>query len=317
MKIKLGLIGAGHWGENLVRNFVQLGVLDVVCDRNANTLKKIATRFPTVKLTSTFDDLLNDPEISAIVIATPSNTHEILAKRSLKAGKHVYVEKPLARSEQGAIELTTLANEVNLTLMVGHLLLYHPAVNKLKELIAGGKLGKVRFLNSDRRNFAYVRNDTNVVWDLAPHDISMITYILGQDRDPDLLQVQGFSTESDGVTDVAHIDLQFSEGVHAHIHNSWIDPHRQALLTVNGSKKTAVLNDMLPERKLELYSALPDGQIMVEHPVYSSDEPLRLECQHFLECVVQPNKTPLSDGIAGYRVAKLLETAEKLMSKQV
>ncbi|MDX1921060.1 MAG: Gfo/Idh/MocA family oxidoreductase [Candidatus Caenarcaniphilales bacterium] len=307
----IGLIGAGRWGENLVRNFFQLGVLSAVCDKNPEVLQKIAAKFPTIKLVDSFNQLLEDPSIMAIVVATPSVTHYDLAKQALIAGKHVYVEKPLAKTEREANELIELAKELNLTLMVGHLLLYHPAVNKLRELIAKGELGKIRFLNSDRRNFALSRMDTNVIWDLAPHDMSMISYILSNDA-IELLDANGFSTAEDGVIDVAHVDIKFKGEIYAHIHNSWIDPQKQCLLTVNGSKKTAVLNDTRQEQKLELYSFLPDGQILVEHPVYTTDEPLRLECLHFINCI-KKNERPLSDGINGYRIVKVLEEADSMM----
>ena len=310
--MKLGLVGAGRWGKNLIRNFFQLGVLSVVCDSSDASLERIGKEFPTVRLTKDFQTVLNDDSIQAIVIATPTCTHEVFAKRALNAGKHVYVEKPLARSSEGAQDLIKLSEKLGLTLMVGHLLLYHPAVNKLKELIADDYLGEIRFLNSDRRNFSMVRGDTNVMWDLAPHDISMISYILNEDK-MSLLEAKGFSTEGDGVIDVAHLDLKFGDNIFAHIHNSWIDPQKQCLLTVNGKKKTAVLNDAKQEDKLVLYSMLSDGRIQEEHPVYANNEPLRLECEHFINCISSGEK-PLSDGVGGYKVVNLLEVAEDKMS---
>lgn len=310
--MKLGLVGAGRWGKNLIRNFFQLGVLSVVCDSSDSSLERIGKEFPTVRLTKDFQTVLNDDSIQAVVIATPTCTHEVFAKRALNSGKHVYVEKPLARSSEGAQDLIKLSEKLGLTLMVGHLLLYHPAVNKLKELIADDYLGEIRFLNSDRRNFSMVRGDTNVMWDLAPHDISMISYILNEDR-MSLLEAKGFSTEGDGVIDVAHLDLKFGDNVFAHIHNSWIDPQKQCLLTVNGKKKTAVLNDAKQEDKLVLYAMLSDGRIQEEHPVYANNEPLRLECEHFINCISSGEK-PLSDGVGGYKVVNLLEVAEDKMS---
>lgn len=307
----IGLIGAGRWGSNLIRNFLQLGVLSIVCDTNPNTVKRIASQFPTLRLTESFEDLLADSNVNGVVISTPSITHHSLAKKALLAGKNVYIEKPLARNEEEAQELIDLANKLGLVLMVGHLLLYHPAVNKLKELIADGVLGQIRFLNSDRRNFGLSRMDTNVIWDLAPHDLSMISYLLGQET-VELVDANGFSTSGDEVIDVAHLDIKFPNEVYAHIHNSWIDPQKQCLLTVNGSKKTAVLNDTRSERKLELYSILPDGRVLHEQPVYGDEEPLHLECKHFLECISDGIK-PLSDGIGGYQVVKILEEADIMM----
>ena len=311
----IGLIGAGRWGENLIRNLVHLGVLSCVCDINQASLDKVAEKFPTVRRTDDFNQLLNDPNLVGVVISTPGSTHHELAKKALLAGKHVYVEKPLARTEQESVELILLAEKLGLTLMVGHLLLYHPAVNKLKQLIERGELGQIRFLNSDRRNFALNQMDTNVIWDLAPHDLSMICYLLNKEE-AELLDANGFSTSHNGVIDVAHLDIKFEGEIYAHIHNSWIDPQKQCLLTVNGSKKTAVLNDTRSERKLELYSILPDGQIFVEQPTYLNEEPLRLECQHFLDCL-RNKETPLSDGIGGYKVVKLLEQADVQMRKNM
>lgn len=309
--MSIGIVGAGRWGENLIRNFFQLGVLTQVCDANAQTLKSLANKYPTVKVTSDFEDLLKDPNIEGIVIATPAHTHEKLAKLSLNAGKHVYVEKPLARNTKEAESLIELANSKGLTLMVGHLLLYHPAVNQLKQLIAQGELGEIRFLNSDRRNLSVLHRDTNVMWDLAPHDISMISYLLGIDNIK-LDKASGYCTSGDKVIDVVHLDLMF-DNIHAHIHNSWIDPQKQALLTINGSLKTAVLNDVMAEQKLELYSIdVFTGQVIKECPIYPKQEPLRLECQHFIDSIKSGEK-PLSDGISGYKVVEVLEEADRYM----
>ncbi|MDX1918057.1 MAG: Gfo/Idh/MocA family oxidoreductase [Candidatus Caenarcaniphilales bacterium] len=307
---RIGLAGAGRWGENLIRNFVQLGALEGVFDHNPQALARVSHHFPTLKTFGDYTALLGDPEIVGIVISTPARTHFELAEKALRAGKHVYVEKPLARSPDEAVKLIELSKELNLTLMVGHLLLYHPAVNKLKELIEQNELGDIRFLNSDRRNYQKQPTDSNVIWDLAPHDVSMISYLIGNES-VELVQANGLSTTgNDEVIDVAHIDIRFEGGVRAHIHNSWIDPQKQNLLTVIGSKKTAVLNDAHQEQKLQLYTFTEDGQVYIEQPVYSSEEPLRLECQHFLDCLRNDNP-PLSDGIGGYKVVKLLEEADR------
>lgn len=308
----IALVGAGRWGENLIRNFFHLGALKTVCDSNQDSLKRIKDKFPTINTTTNFEELLADSSIQGVVISTPAATHETLAKLSLNAGKHVYVEKPLARDEEGANDLIQLAKAKKLTLMVGHLLLYHPAVNCLKNLIANGVLGDIRFLNSDRRNFAKFRGDTNVIWDLAPHDISMISYLLGS-SDVEVIQAKGYSTESDNVIDVAHLDLCFNSQIYTHIHNSWIDPQKQCLLTVNGSLRTAVLNDTRQDRKLEIYTLdEKSGQLAVEYPLYPNLEPLRLECEHFLHCI-ESGEPPLTDGTAGYTVVKILEEADKII----
>ena len=318
MKTNIALIGCGSWGKNLARNLFNLGVLNTVCDADPRVLDWVKRDY-SVKVSVNFADLISDPDINGIVIATPSHTHYALARLALLAGKHVYVEKPLARGYLQAQELNHLASVKKLTLMVGHLLVYHPAVNCLRELIFKGELGDVRFLNSDRRNFnQQARRDSNVIWDLAPHDISMMSYILGLEPQG-IANAWGWSTNSDGVIDVAHLDLNFPGDIPAHIHNSWIDPQKQVLLTVNGSKKTAVLNDSRIKNKLELYSIDDDGTVIVDPGVYTQDEPLKLECEHFIHCI-ESGEAPRSDGTSGYQVVKILEEAEQKMhveSKQL
>ncbi len=312
--MKVAVIGYGHWGKNLARNFYELGALSIVCDSHAENVQKAKELYPGVEVCSSIKEVIVDENTDALVIATPSSTHYELAKEALLQGKHVYVEKPLALIHSEAEELHAIAQERDLILMVGHLLLYHPAVNKLKELVAKGDLGEIQHMNSDRRNFNRREGrDDNVMWDLAPHDFSMMSYIL--DADPDeVLGARGWSSSNDGVIDVVHVDLIFPNNVAAHIHNSWIDPQKQALLTVNGSKKTAVLNDTFKENKLEIYQRNSDGSITVEKPIYSNDEPLRLECKHFLDCI-KHKITPTSDGVNGSQVVSILEKAENLMIK--
>lgn len=310
--MKIAVVGCGHWGKNLVRNFYELGALAAVCDFNKDSLDYVTRNHPRVACFDDFNNLLQNPEIGAFVIATPSGTHYDLAKAALLAGKHVYVEKPLAKRFAEAVELQSLAESQNLTLMVGHLLLYHPAVNKLKKLIQSGELGQINYINSDRRNFnRNQRRDSNVMWDLAPHDLSMMTYLLSAEPE-EILSVRGWASGNDEVVDVVHIDLLFPNNIGGHIHNSWMDPQKQALLTVNGSKKTAVLNDTFKENKLEIYSRNADGSITVEKPVYSNDEPLRLECIHFLDCI-EHKQTPTSDGMNGTQVVRFLEQSESMI----
>lgn len=310
-KLNVALAGCGSWGKNLARNLYNIGVLNTVCDIDPKVLNFVRKNY-TVRVSVSFSDLISDPTIDGLVIATPSHTHYALARLALLAGKHVYVEKPLARGYMQAQELNHLASIKGLTLMVGHLLLYHPAVNCLRELIFRGELGEIRFLNSDRRNFnQQARRDNNVIWDLAPHDISMMSYILG--LEPSIVvSACGWSTNNDSVIDVAHLDLNFPQDIPAHIHNSWIDPQKQVLLTVNGNKKTAVLNDIRTQNKLELYSIDPDGTLKIESVNYSEEEPLRLECEHFVQCI-ETGEAPRSDGTSGYQVVRILEEAEQRM----
>jgi UDP-2-acetamido-3-amino-2,3-dideoxy-glucuronate N-acetyltransferase len=308
--MKIAVVGCGHWGKNLVRNFYELGVLAAVCDSNPNSIRFINNNYPNVEAVENFEELLERRDIDALVLATPSGTHYELARQSLEAGKNVYVEKPLATKLEDAKELQRIAEERDLVLMVGHLLLYHPAVNKLKSLIEAGELGEIQYINSDRRNFN--RNHGphgNVMWDLAPHDFSMMSYILSAEP-REITSARGWASSNDGVIDVVHIDFVFANNIGAHIHNSWLDPQKQALLTVNGSKKTAVLNDTFKENKLEIYSRNEDGSITVEKPVYANDEPLRLECKHFLDCIIDKQK-PTSDGMNGILVVGYLENCQK------
>lgn len=316
--MEIAIIGCGHWGKNLIRNFNELGVLAAACDYHPNSVNFIQKNHSNIKFCTDYKDLLRDADIDAIVIATPPSTHYQLAKESLEAGKHVYVEKPLAKNLKEAEELHKIAQEKDLILMVGHLLIYHPAVNKLKNLIEAGELGQIQYINSDRRNFnRNQRRDANVMWDLAPHDLSVMSYLLSSEPE-EITSARGWSSIDDGLIDVVHIDLIFPNNIGAHIHNSWLDPQKQALLTVNGSKKTAVLNDTFKENKLEIYSRNEDGSVTVEKPVYSNDEPLRLECMHFLECI-EKKQIPTTDGINGSQVVKYLEKCQtilKSISKQ-
>jgi UDP-2-acetamido-3-amino-2,3-dideoxy-glucuronate N-acetyltransferase len=309
--MKIAVIGTGSWGKNLVRNFYELGVLKIVCDLEEDNLIKARERYPNLLTTSSLKEIIEDKEIDGIVIATPAHTHYEIAKQSLEAGHNVYVEKPLAQNVTEAKELHAIAENKNLTLMVGHLLLYHPAVNKLKQIIASGDLGIVQYVNSDRRNFtANHRKHSNVMWDLAPHDFSMMCYILNAEPEK-IVNVRTWARSGDSI-DVAHIDILFPNNIGGHIHNSWLDPQKQALLTVNGSKKTAVLNDTFKENKLEIYSRQEDGGLTVEKPVYSNDEPLRLECRHFLDCIEHKRK-PTSDSVNGYQVVKYVETCQNFI----
>ena len=309
--MKIAVIGTGSWGKNLVRNFYELGVLKIVCDLEEDNLTKARERYPNLLTTSSLKDVIDDKEIDGIVIATPAHTHYEIAKQSLEAGHNVYVEKPLAQNVTEAKELHAIAENKNLTLMVGHLLLYHPAVNKLKQIIASGDLGTVQYVNSDRRNFtANHRKHSNVMWDLAPNDFSMMCYILNTEPEK-IVNVRTWASSGDSI-DVAHIDILFPNNIGGHIHNSWLDPQKQALLTVNGSRKTAVLNDTFKENKLEIYSRQEDGSLTVEKPVYSNDEPLRLECRHFLDCIEHKRK-PTSDSVNGYQVVKYVETCQNFI----
>lgn len=314
---KVAVIGTGNWGKNLVRNFAHLGALGMVCDTQQSRLDVVRREYPHVRTTDRFQTVLDDKDIKAVVIATPSDSHFDLASASLMAGKHVYVEKPLARSVEHAEELDRLATERNLVLMVGHLLLYHPAVNCLKQLIASGELGELRFIRSDRMNFNTSRRDWSVLWDLAPHDVSMMCYLLDC-QTVDVDRVGGWDTHGDSLVDVAYLDLMFASGgkqIAGQVRNSWIDPQKQVRLTVNGSLKTAVLNDAQVENKLALHSLTESGRMVIEYPSYPDEEPLHLECEHFLNCVAS-GRRPRTDADNAYQVVQLLAEVEERLSRR-
>lgn len=314
---KVAVIGCGNWGKNLVRNFAQQGALATVCDADAKRLEMIRREHPGITVTQNFDSVLADKAVSAIVVATPSDSHFPIARQALLAGKHVYVEKPLARDVAHARELDDLATKNNLILMVGHLLLYHPAVNCLKQLIASGELGDLRFVRSDRMNFNTSRRDWSVLWDLAPHDISMMSYLLDCEN-TEISRVGGWDTQSDDIVDVAYLDLAFpfnGKIIPGQIRNSWIDPQKLVRLTVNGSLKTAVLNDAQVENKLSLHSQTPEGRMIVEYPSYPDIEPLHLECEHFLKCLMTGER-PRTDANNAYQVVRILADVERRLTQR-
>jgi predicted dehydrogenase len=284
----VGVVGLNYWGPNLVRNFDALADLTWVCDLDPEHLRPTAARYPNAKATERYDDLLSDDTLDAIVIATPVPTHFELAKQALEAGKHVFVEKPPAMHAVEMDELVRIAAERDLVLMPGHLLLYHPGVLKLKELIDAGDLGDVLCVYGNRVNLGIVRSNENALWSLGVHDLSVILYLL--DEDPELATAQGSASIHPGVEDVVFCFLRFPSGRIAHMHLSWLDPHKMRKMTVVGREKMVVFDDMEPERKVTVYEKragaageLYSGDISI--PKISTDEPLRLECTHFLELV--------------------------------
>lgn len=307
---RIAVIGAGRWGKNLIRNFNNLEHLHTVCDLNDSQLAPLADVYPDIILSNDIDAVINDPLITAVAIATPAHTHRLIAEKALKNGKHVYVEKPMATSAEDCEALFRVAEECNKVLMVGHLLMYHPVVIRLKQLIEAGELGDVTFIQSDRLNFNPFRQDKNVLWDLAPHDLSMMCFLLSSEP-TGIISASGHKTGDDGLVDIAHLSVSFPNGVVGHVHNSWIHPYKQVKLIVRGTKKTAVIDDTLEEGKLQLFSG-NSGQTPADLPDYLTIEPLKLECQHFINAIKdgRPAKT---DGHNGYAVVKVLEQAEKLL----
>ena len=314
-KPKVAVIGSGYWGKNLVRNFRELGALQLICDKNEHTLSLFKDQYPEVDVCMAYSDVLNRDDIQGVVIATPAETHYFLAKEAILAGKNVYVEKPLVLDEKEGEELITLAKKHNRVLMVGHLLQYHPAFIRLKELVKGGELGRINYIYSNRLNLGKIRREENVFWSFAPHDISMILTLAGEF--PDKVSATGGCYLHQTIADVTTTHLEFSSGLKAHIFVSWLHPFKEQKLVVVGDKKMAVFDDMKPwKEKLLVYSHEIhwDGNIPV--PVKAKadcieiiqSEPLKNECQHFLD-VVSGNVVPLTNGDEGLSVLKVLSAA--------
>jgi len=311
MKKCTAVVGCGLWGRNIVRNFYNLGALHSVCDLDKENLKMIEELYPEVNTTSDFNALLANPEVVAMCIVTPSHTHFNLVKKAIMAGKHVYVEKPISTSAQEARELKDLAQEMGVKLLVGHLLLYHPAVNRLKMLIAQGVLGEIKYAQSDRLNINYFKNDRSVMWDLAPHDVSMIAHVTGK-APLRVISATGAASEFENICDITHLTIEFEDGVIGQVSDSWIHPQKRVSLLVRGTKATAILDDTVQEGKLKVYDNKKGSQNEIEIFDYLEIEPLKLECQHFLNCI-KNDKTPRSDGENGYMIVKILESAEAMM----
>jgi predicted dehydrogenase len=285
---RIGVVGLNYWGPNLVRNFDDLAELAWLCDLDDGRRTSIAERYPQARTTADFGELLADESLDAVVIATPVPTHYALAKQALEAGKHVFVEKPPAMRAVEMDELVELAADRDRVLMPGHLLLYHPGVIKVKELIASGELGDVLCVYGNRVNLGIVRSNENALWSLGVHDLSVILYFL--DEDPELATAQGSASIHPGVEDVVFCFLRFPSGRIAHMHLSWLDPHKMRKMTVVGREKMVVFDDMEPERKVTVYEkrAGPGGELYsgdISIPKISTVEPLREECTYFLELV--------------------------------
>jgi predicted dehydrogenase len=291
---RVGVVGLNYWGPNLVRNFDDLTELAWLCDLDDERRTSLAARYPSARATARYDEMLADPSLDAVVVATPVPTHYALAKQALEAGKHVFVEKPPAMRAVEMDELVELAAERDRVLMPGHLLLYHPGVAKLKELVDSGELGEVLCVYGNRQNLGIVRTNENALWSLGVHDLSVILYLL--DEDPEIAVANGRDFLTPGVEDVVFCYLRFPSGKIAHMHLSWLDPHKMRKMTVVGREKMAVFDDMELERKVTVYEKSPwkraetygewqtrSGDIYI--PKISTAEPLRLECTYFLELV--------------------------------
>ncbi len=311
--IGVAVVGAGHWGKNLVRNYSILGGVDLkyVCDLNEKIRKTMSLAYPQTTITDDYDTVLADPTVQAVVVAVDAPLHYKLGKSALEAGKHTYIEKPLTLFSKESQELVDIAAEKNLKLMVGHLLEYHPAVNYIKKMIESGEAGTTLYLYFQRVNLGIVRKAENAWWSLAPHDISVACYLF--DAEPISVSVSGQAYLQDGVEDVVFANLKFTDGRMGHIHVSWLDPHKIRKVTLVGSQKMVVFDDMEATEKVRVYDkgadvteavTLRTGDILI--PKISGGEPLRTECEHFISCI-ENDQTPRSDGQDGLRVVKVLE----------
>jgi predicted dehydrogenase len=319
-QIRVGQAGLGYWGANLVRNFDELAELTWLCDAAGERREQYGRRYPRSRVSADFDELLAAGDVDAVVIATPVPTHHDLAKRALLAGKHVFVEKPPAMRAHEMEELVALAQERSLVLMPGHLLLYHPAVQTVKDLIDGGDLGDVLCIYGNRQNLGKIRKDENALWSLGVHDLSVILHLL--EEEPSEVWAHGNAFLNPGVEDVVFCYLRFPSGKIAHMHLSWLDPHKMRKLTVVGREKMVVFDDMELERKVTIYEKAPwepastygewrtrTGDIF--SPKIPNHEPLRLECRHFLGLVEHGpgDFREATDGLAVVRTLEQLQSS--------
>ena len=324
--IRVAVVGAGHWGKNLVRNFAALpGVeLRYVCDLDPGIRDRMAGLYPQAQVTADVDQVLNDPDVDAVVVAVVAPAHHGLARQALEAGKHTFVEKPLTLVVEQSRELVALAERRGRKLMVGHLMEYHPGVNYLKQALDAGELGDSLYLYLQRVNLGIVRPDENAWWSLAPHDISIACYLF--DADPVSVSATGHDYLQDGIDDVVFGNLKFADGRMAHIHVSWLDPHKIRKVTVVGSQKMMVFDDMQAGEQIRIYDKgavvpgvdsfheaikLRIGDIRI--PKLPAGEPLRAECQHFVDCI-ENDTHPRSDGADGLRVVRVLEAGSRSLA---
>jgi predicted dehydrogenase len=327
-KVSIGLCGVGYWGKNLAKHFHELGVLGGLCDRRPEVLRGFSDVYRSVPASRSYEDLLDNPAIDAVAVAVPTPEHYAFAKKALLAGKHVFVEKPIALKVAHAEELCRLAKKQKRHLMVGHLLLYHPAVLKLKEIIQRKELGDIYYLYTQRLNLGQVRKDENAMWSLAPHDISVLLYLFG--RKPVSVSARGHSyiQKSRGIEDVIFMNFLFGDGRSAHIHLSWLDPHKVRRITLVGSRKMAVFDDMEQSDKLKVFDkgvdpaqanpSLVSSFVLrvgeVNAPYLENIEPLKAECAHFIDCIAH-NRTPRSSGENGVEVLRILEAASRSLKR--
>ena len=317
MSVSIGVVGLNYWGPNLARNFDGLPAAELawICDGSEESLDRLAPQFPGARRSGDLEELLADDALDAVVIATPVRTHAELATKVLAAGKHCFVEKPLAQSAADAEDVVAAAREAGRILMIGHLLEYHPGVEKLKQIADAGDLGEIHYIYGNRLNLGKLRADENALWSLGAHDVSVVLHLVGEE--PFEVSARGESYMREGVEDVVFCFLRFPSGVAAHLHLSWLDPHKERRFTVVGSRRMATFDDMSLERKLEIYDKGFDqdfssyGEYIarsgdIHSPNISNEEPLRIECRHFVDCITQGSE-PRSGPESGLRVVRVLE----------
>jgi predicted dehydrogenase len=320
-RVRIGVAGLGYWGPNLARNFAALPDCELAwcCDASEEARARLAVQFPQARLSADLQELIDDRELDAIALATPVPDHAEHAVRVLEAGKHCFVEKPLAQSVAEAQRAVAAAAASGRTLMVGHLLEYHPGVRKLKELTDAGELGEIYYIYGNRLNLGKLRADENALWSLGAHDVSVVLHLAGQE--PDEVVAHGESYVRPGVEDVVFCFLRFPSGLSAHLHLSWLDPHKERRFTVVGSRRMATFDDMALEQKVTVYDKGFDedargyGEYItrsgdVFSPRISNREPLRIECEHFIHSIIS-GEPPRSDGASGLRVVRVLERLQR------
>ncbi len=327
--VRIAVVGCGYWGPNLIRNFAALPdcVVARICDADPERLAKVAARYRGAQAGTSFEDVVRDDDIDAVAIATPVRTHFALARACLASGKHAFVEKPLAASAAECRELVEIAEERGLALMVGHVFLYSAAVRRLKEIVDSGEIGDVLYVSSQRLNLGLYQRDINVAWDLAPHDLSIILYVLG--RGPVSVNCQGKAHVSAGVEDVTVMSLNFLGDAFATIQSSWLDPSKIRRTTVVGSRKMIVYDDIEPIEKLKIYDkrvevpphydsfgsfpfAYHYGDMRAPH--LKQEEPLLVECRQFLDCALTGSRS-VSCGREGLKVVEILEAASRSLAR--
>ncbi|MBU1343722.1 MAG: Gfo/Idh/MocA family oxidoreductase [Proteobacteria bacterium] len=326
----VGVIGCGYWGPNLIRNFSQLNRTRVttISDLETKRLDHMKTLYSGVDTTTDYLDIINDEKIDIVAVATPVHTHFKFASEALSAGKHVFVEKPMTASVEEAEKLISLARENGCKLMVGHTFLYTAAVRKMKKIVESGELGEIYYINSQRLNLGLFQKDINVIWDLAPHDISIINYLL--DMEPSEVSAVGASHINPAIEDVATVHLHYKNNVIAFVQCSWLDPDKVRKMTIVGSRKMMVYDDVQATEKIKIYDKAVEvpkhydtyaefhysykyGDILI--PKIDGGEPLRTELSHFVDCI-ENDTQPLSDGYNGLGVVKVLEKSSNFLKKE-